>query len=56
MGISTALQLAEADLKTLRKQFSVVLERTGRELRGESCLALEALPQQKKNRGVAQFW
>jgi len=48
MGISTALQLAETDLKTLRKQFSVVLERTARELRGESCLALEALPQQKK--------
>ena len=48
MGISTALQLAETDLKTLRKQFSVVLERTARELRGESCLALEALPASKK--------
>jgi len=48
MGINTALQLAEADLKTLRKQFSVVLERTTRELRGESCLAMETLPASKK--------
>ncbi|AVJ55842.1 DNA polymerase V subunit UmuC [Idiomarina sp. OT37-5b] len=48
MGINTALQLAEADLKTLRKQFSVVLERTARELRGESCLAMETLPASKK--------
>ncbi|MBT43512.1 MAG: hypothetical protein CMF12_13450 [Idiomarina sp.] len=48
MGITTALQLAECDLKTLRKQFSVVLERTARELRGESCLSLEQVPSQKK--------
>ena len=49
MGISTALRLAEADLKTLRKQFSVVLERTARELRGESCLALKRF-RSRKNR------
>lgn len=41
MGIETALQLADADLKTIRKTFSVVLERTARELRGESCLSMQ---------------
>lgn len=41
MGISTALQLADADLRFIRRHFSVVLERTVRELRGESCLGLE---------------
>ncbi|MGV7093785.1 Y-family DNA polymerase [Siccibacter turicensis] len=41
MGISTALQLADAELRFIRKHFSVVLERTVRELRGESCLGLE---------------
>lgn len=41
MGIETALQLADADLKTIRKSFSVVLERTARELRGESCLSMD---------------
>lgn len=41
MGISTALQLADTDLRFIRKHFSVVLERTVRELRGESCLGLE---------------
>lgn len=41
MGICTALQLADADLRFIRKHFSVVLERTVRELRGESCLGIE---------------
>ncbi|MEL4013927.1 Y-family DNA polymerase [Dryocola clanedunensis] len=41
MGIKTALQLADASAPFIRKHFSVVLERTVRELRGESCLALE---------------
>ncbi|WP_373094988.1 translesion error-prone DNA polymerase V subunit UmuC [Zhongshania sp.] len=48
LNIHTALDLAEADLKTLRKQFSVVLERTARELNGESCLALEDVVSAKK--------
>lgn len=48
LGITTALELAECDLKTLRKQFSVVLERTARELLGESCLSLEQIPLPKK--------
>lgn len=48
MGITTALQLAEADPALLRKRFSVVLERTARELNGISCLPWEAVPQPKK--------
>lgn len=41
MGIETALQLADASTAMIRKHFSVVLERTVRELRGQPCLALE---------------
>ncbi|WP_435953957.1 translesion error-prone DNA polymerase V subunit UmuC [Dryocola sp. BD626] len=41
MGIEKVLQLAETDLRFIRKHFSVVMERTVRELRGESCLAFE---------------
>lgn len=41
MGIKTVLDLAETDIRFIRKHFNVVLERTVRELRGESCLALE---------------
>ena len=35
MGIGTVLQLAESDIRFIRKHFTVVLERTVRELRGE---------------------
>ncbi|WP_153117672.1 Y-family DNA polymerase [Rhodocyclus tenuis] len=41
MGITTVGQLRDADPTRIRQAFSVVLERTVRELRGESCLALE---------------
>ncbi|GGD01749.1 translesion error-prone DNA polymerase V subunit UmuC [Halopseudomonas salina] len=41
MGIKTAWDLAQADAWLLRKQFSVVIEKTARELRGTPCLALE---------------
>ena len=41
MGIKTTLQLADADIRFIRKHFTVVLERTVRELRGESCLGFE---------------
>lgn len=40
-GIKTALQLADTDIRFIRKYFTVVLERTVRELRGESCLDLQ---------------
>lgn len=41
MRIRTAWDLAQADAWTLRSKFSVVVEKTARELRGTSCLALE---------------
>ncbi|TPE46593.1 translesion error-prone DNA polymerase V subunit UmuC [Maribrevibacterium harenarium] len=40
-GIHTALDLADANAKAIRKEFSVVLERTQQELNGLSCLDLE---------------
>ena len=40
-GILTALDLANVDPRNIRKQFSVVLERTVRELKGERCLNLD---------------
>lgn len=40
-GIHTALDLANSDPKSIRSEFSVVLERTIRELNGVSCLDLE---------------
>ncbi|MFU1817344.1 Y-family DNA polymerase [Citrobacter portucalensis] len=41
MGIKTVCDLADTDIRFIRKHFNVVLERTVRELRGEPCLALE---------------
>ncbi|MCS2147340.1 Y-family DNA polymerase [Scandinavium manionii] len=41
MGIKTVLQLADSDIRFIRKHFNVVLERTVRELRGEPCFGLE---------------
>jgi DNA polymerase V len=48
MGIMTALQLRDADRKTLRKRFSVNMERTIMELRGVSCIEFDADPEKKK--------
>jgi DNA polymerase V len=41
MNITTVLDLAKCDLWFIRKNFSVVLERTVRELRGEPCLGFQ---------------
>lgn len=41
LGIRTALDQALTDPAFIRKNFSVVLERTVRELNGESCMSLE---------------
>ncbi|WP_417775284.1 translesion error-prone DNA polymerase V subunit UmuC [Stutzerimonas xanthomarina] len=41
LGIKTAWDLAQYDPTSLRRQFSVVLEKTSRELRGIACLELE---------------
>ncbi len=41
LGIKTAMDLAKADAWSLRKNFSVVIEKTARELAGTSCLELD---------------
>ena len=43
MGIGTAWQFLNADIRMIRKRFSVVGERIARELQGISCLQLEAV-------------
>ncbi|MDE1188884.1 MAG: translesion error-prone DNA polymerase V subunit UmuC [Pantoea sp.] len=48
LGIRTALELARTHPAFIRKNFSVVLERTVRELNGESCIPLEELPPSKQ--------
>ena len=40
-GVRTVLDLVRCDVATLRKQFSVVLEKTVLELRGTSCLSID---------------
>ena len=47
-GVLTVQDLLRLDLATVRRQFSVVLERTVLELQGTSCIALEHMPQAKK--------
>ena len=47
-GIYSALQLRDADTKTLRRIFSVNVEKTVQELRGISCLTLDDVQEKKK--------
>jgi DNA polymerase V len=47
-GIEHALALQNADPKWLRREFGVVMERIGWELRGVPCLALETQPPPRK--------
>ena len=47
-GVQTAYDLATMPKKFIRQQFSVVLERTVRELNGEPCIALEEHPPAKQ--------
>jgi len=49
LGINTALQLADSNISMIRKNFDVIVERTTRELNGESCIALEDAPPPKQN-------
>jgi len=48
MGIRTVRQLRDANAETIRARFSVVQERTIRELHGESCLDLEEVVPDKQ--------
>jgi len=47
-GINTALELRDANVKWIRKRFRVVMERTIMELRGDSCIDLNNIPEKKK--------
>ncbi|QRF56554.1 Y-family DNA polymerase [Variovorax paradoxus] len=47
-GVTTALDLAKLDPATARRRWSVVLERTVRELQGLSCIDLDDAPSPKK--------
>ncbi|KTR06460.1 DNA polymerase V subunit UmuC [Aureimonas ureilytica] len=49
MGITTPLELRDADPRKIRAAFGVVLERTLYELRGISCLSLEEHSPDRKN-------
>lgn len=48
MGIYSGWELANTPAKKLRQHFGVVIERTHAELNGISCLALEDMPEPKK--------
>lgn len=48
LGIGTVSELRAADAETLRRRFSVVLDRTIMELRGTRCLGLEEVAPAKK--------
>lgn len=48
LNISTAWELAQFDIGTLRKTFGVTMERTARELRGISCIGFNEGPPPKE--------
>jgi DNA polymerase V len=47
-GIENVLQLREADVASLRSKYGVVMEKTIRELRGESCIEIEEVSPAKQ--------
>lgn len=47
-GIHTVLDLIRLDAPTVKRRWSVMLERTVRELQGLSCIDLESIPANKK--------
>jgi DNA polymerase V len=47
-GVASVLDLVRADAATIRSKFSVVVERTVRELQGTPCVDLESVPQPKQ--------
>ena len=48
LGINTVLDLKRSSPRVLRKKFSITMERTVRELNGESCIPLEEVTRPKK--------
>lgn len=47
-GINNVLQLVQLDPATVRRRWSLVLERTIRELQGQSCIPMELAPPPKR--------
>lgn len=47
-GLKNALDVARMDAKTVRRRWSVVVERTVLELQGQPCIGLEEVPPAKK--------
>jgi DNA polymerase V len=48
LGVYSAYELVQMDIRFIRKKFSVVLERTVRELRGEPCIQIDDHSEPKK--------
>lgn len=48
-GITTAWQLSQADARAMGRKYSIVVERTIRELQGESCMDLEQVVSPKQS-------
>jgi len=53
-GVETALDLSRADERRVRRRLTVVGARIVRELRGESCLPLEACPRPRRSVTVSR--
>jgi len=47
-GIHSAYDLATADSTWIRRKYSIVMQRTLRELNGENCISVEELPEKKQ--------
>lgn len=54
VGVDTALALAKLDPSSVRRRWSVVLERTVRELQGMPCIELEDAPSPKQEIAVTR--
>lgn len=53
-GVNTALELAQLDPATVRSRWSVVLERTVRELQGTPCISMDDAPAPKREIAVTR--
>ncbi len=47
-GMQSAYDLAQADESWIRRKYNVVLQRTVRELKGNSCISIKDLPEKKQ--------
>lgn len=54
LGVHTALDVARMDPRVVRKRWSVVLERTVREIQGQPCIDLEEIAPAKKEIAVTR--